>query len=207
VDVDRLLPMVDRQHIDYPAAEAAMTFEWELVVCRQMAVAGRGPCVDIASVEVAVAGSADAVCQTFFEQTPGKKYDYMRTLKMTLVGSLMSAPMSHLWYCKYASNLTTKITMKPKLQPFVSLGFDQLMYTPFSLSLWLYVNGYIKDFSSLKAIKNVKERFWAGMKANWKVWPPIILVNFALIPPPLRVLFVNAFGFFWSIYLSHLQNN
>jgi len=152
-------------------------------------------------------GGADAVCQNFLEKTPGKKFDYKRCLNMVLIGSLISAPLGHLWYCKYASGITNRITTSPKLQSWASMAVDQLIYTPFSLSIFLYVNEYGKEFSSLKSAKNVKERFWTGMIANWKVWPPIVLANFAFIPPAMRVLFINAFGFFWTIYLSHLQNN
>jgi len=151
-------------------------------------------------------GTADAVCQKFFENEPGKSFDYGRTLNMVLIGSFMSAPINHLWYCKWASQMVDKVTRSNKLKPFVSTAADQILLTPITLSSFLFLNDYLKDFRSLKAARNVRGKLWEGLKANWKVWPPIVLANFLIVPPPMRVLFVNAFGFFWTIYLSHLQN-
>jgi len=155
-------------------------------------------------------GAADAFCQKVLEKSEDntqKKFDFQRCLNMMLIGSCMSAPINHLWYCKWASALVNKITTRAKLQPIVSTAADQLLLTPVTLSSFLFLNDYMKDFKSLKAAKNVREKFWGGITTNWKIWPPIILANFMFVPPPMRVLFVNTFGFFWTIYLSHLQNN
>jgi hypothetical protein len=151
-------------------------------------------------------GAADTVCQKFLEPAD-KRFDYRRVLNMVMIGGLISAPMGHLWYCKWAPSITQKLTTKTKFQPLVSMLADQLLYTPVTLSIFLFSNSYLKDFKSLKAANNIKEKFMSGITTNWKVWPPIVLIGFAMIPPQMRVLYVNVFGFFWSIYLSHLQNN
>lgn len=153
-------------------------------------------------------GTADVVCQKFLEKpAENKGFDYRRFFNMVFIGSCISAPLSHLWYCKLANQICSRVTMNAKLQPWVALAADQILYTPISISVFLFMNEYMKDFSSLKAIKNVREKFVAGMITNFKMWPPIVLVNFALVPVQLRVLFINVFGFFWTIYLSHLQNS
>jgi len=155
-------------------------------------------------------GAADAFCQKFLEKseenTP-KKFDWVRCMNMALIGSFVSAPVNHIWYSKWASALVSKVTSRARVQPFISTAADQILLTPVTLSSFLFLSDYLKDFRSLKAAKNVQEKFWGGLTTNWKVWPPIILANFMFVPPQMRVLFVNAFGFFWSIYLSRLQNN
>ena len=155
-------------------------------------------------------GGADAFCQTFLEKTPEnttKKFDWVRCMNMALIGSCISAPVNHIWYSKWASALVSKVTSRARVQPYVSTAADQLLVTPVTLSSFLFLSDYLKDFRSLKAAKNVQEKFTGAMTTNLKVWPPIILANFMFIPPHMRVLFVNVFGFFWSIYLSHIQNN
>lgn len=149
-------------------------------------------------------GTADAVCQHFLEKT--NQFNYRRLFNMIFYGTFISAPLAHLWYCKVASNICSKVTTSRKLLPWVSMAADQVLYTPISLSAFLFMNEYLKDFKSLKALKNVREKFKDGMIANFKLWPPLVLINFALIPVQLRVLFINTFGFFWTIYLSYLQN-
>ena len=150
---------------------------------------------------------ADTFCQKIIEKKPDKKFDYRRLINMVLIGTFMSAPISHLWYCKWGNKLGAKLTTNSKLQPWVAMGLDQVLYTPVTLTMFLFMNQYAKDFSVLKAINNVREKLWRGMVANWKVWPPLVWINFALVPIHFRVLFVNVFGFFWTIYLTYLQNN
>jgi hypothetical protein len=151
-------------------------------------------------------GAADTVCQKFLEPAD-KRFDYRRLMNMVMIGSLISAPMGHLWYCKWAPMITQRLTTKTRLQPLVSMIADQILYTPLTLSIFLFSNNYLRDFKSLKAAIQTKEKFWSGLTTNWKIWPPIVLVGFAMIPLQMRVLYMNAFGFFWTIYLSHLQNN
>jgi len=155
-------------------------------------------------------GAADAVCQTFLEKSENnapKRFDWARCMNMVLIGSCVSAPINHVWYSKWASTLVSKITSRARVQPFVSTAADQLLVTPVTLSSFLFLSDYLKDFRSLKAAKNVQEKFSGAFTTNLKVWPPIILANFMFVPPQMRVLFVNVFGFFWSIYLSKIQNN
>lgn len=42
--------------------------------------------------------------------------------------------------------------------------------------------------------------------SNWKLWVPATMINMALIPPVLRVGFVNMVFFGWSIFLSLVVN-
>jgi len=47
----------------------------------------------------------------------------------------------------------------------------------------------------------IAKEFVPIMLTSYKVWPLAGLVNFALVPPPLRVLFGNIVAVFWLIYL------
>lgn len=38
--------------------------------------------------------------------------------------------------------------------------------------------------------------------ANWKLWVPAMFVNFKFVPTKYQVLYSNAVGFFWNIFLS-----
>ena len=44
--------------------------------------------------------------------------------------------------------------------------------------------------------------FWVSLVANWRVWLPAQLLNYALVPPHLRVLFGNAVSICWNMTLA-----
>lgn len=153
-------------------------------------------------------GTADTICQKFIEKKgTNKSLDYKRLLTIVLFGSVYAAPIGHLWYCKWAPKAMSAITTNKKIQPVVAMAMDQLMFTPPLMFSFLFFNEYLKNFNTKQAMQHVKNKMWTGLKTNWKVWPPIQLLNFTVIPSQLRVPFVNFVGLFWTIYLSYLQNN
>lgn len=46
---------------------------------------------------------------------------------------------------------------------------------------------------------------WDSLKALWSVWVPAQLVNFAFVPRHLRVPYVAAVSFGWTVILSVMQ--
>ena len=44
------------------------------------------------------------------------------------------------------------------------------------------------------------------MLMNWRIWPLANAINFALVPPPLRVLFSNVISVGWNAFLSSSMN-
>jgi len=61
-----------------------------------------------------------------------------------------------------------------------------------------------------QSLANIKQKlvkeYWATQKASWAIWPAVQLVNFAVIPGQLRILFINFVGFFWNIFLQIRQS-
>jgi hypothetical protein len=53
----------------------------------------------------------------------------------------------------------------------------------------------------------VRSKFWGVMKANWAVWPLANLINFALIPPEQRILYVNVLAVGASESGCHCQHS
>jgi len=150
----------------------------------------------------------DGICQTVIEKKKlTKNYDYRRTLNLILIGTFISAPLCHLWYMKGAPAICQAVSKNTKLYPYISMVADQTLIATGSLSVFLFLSEYMKEFKVNDATHNVKRKFRHAIMANWKVWPPIILINFLIIPPHFRVFFTNFIGFFWGIYLSYFQYN
>ena len=78
----------------------------------------------------------------------------------------------------------------------------QLIWTPPLNILFFTYSGVAEHGDFSKAIADAKAKLWPVLKVNWGVWFPVQALNFTVIPPQYRVLFVNAIALFWSAYLS-----
>ena len=153
-------------------------------------------------------GLADLICQSFVEKkSADRKLNYGRLLNMMAVGGLCAAPLGHLWYNRWAPALVSKITSNAKIQPILAMAADQLIYTPPMIYSFLFIAEYMKNFSFKQGIRNANSKILKGLETNWKVWPPVQLLNFTIVPSQFRVPFVSFVGLFWTIYLSYLQNS
>jgi hypothetical protein len=76
-----------------------------------------------------------------------------------------------------------------------------LLYFPFFYGLKAFVEG--KPMSS--AVEKYKREIKDSCKALWKIWVPAQLVNFAFVPRHLRIPYVAAVSFGWTVVLSTMQ--
>ena len=80
------------------------------------------------------------------------------------------------------------------------LLLDQLAFAPcfipaFVTSL-LYLEGHPQPLAEAQS------RWWSTLQANWRLWVPAQLINFAVVPIHFQVLFANGVAVCWNIYLS-----
>jgi len=52
----------------------------------------------------------------------------------------------------------------------------------------------------------VKETLAPTLITNYKVWPLVQVLNFAIVPVKLQVLFVNCVAVWWNFVLSMTQH-
>lgn len=76
-----------------------------------------------------------------------------------------------------------------------------LLYFPFFYGLKAFVEG--------KPMKSAAEKYKREIKdsclALWKIWVPAQLINFAFVPRHLRIPYVAAVSFGWTVVLSTMQ--
>lgn len=80
----------------------------------------------------------------------------------------------------------------------------QLIWTPPLNLLFFTFSGTLEHHDPAKAFANGQGKLWELLKVNWGVWFPVQTLNFTLVPPQYRVLFVNSVALFWSAYLSSM---
>jgi len=66
--------------------------------------------------------------------------------------------------------------------------------------------GVLEGQTREQITKKLRDDYKPTMLANWKLWIPATAVNIALVPPALRVLYINVVFFFWAVYLSSVAN-
>jgi protein Mpv17 len=83
--------------------------------------------------------------------------------------------------------------------------FDGFINAPF---LWLppayiiqaVLYGYPKREALKKYVKDVREN--GLLTKYWSLWLPVSFLNFSIVPPHYRIVFVAVVSFFWMIILS-----
>lgn len=160
-----------------------------------------------------ISGSGDLLCQYLNKDNQRKSFDWVRTLRFTILGSFLVAPVVHVWY----NLLMTKIPGTGARTVAKRLFFDQgcfgPIFTPTFIScLTLLEHGIPDDDISVgdnnqellydRLITRLKNDTPEAIMVGWGMWVPSMAFMFAFIPGKFQVLFSNGVGFVWNAYLS-----
>ncbi|GAM22026.1 hypothetical protein SAMD00019534_052010, partial [Acytostelium subglobosum LB1] len=135
-------------------------------------------------------------------KTKGFEVDVRRALTMTGVGAFFSGPLLHFWY----KRLDILVRGEGALVVVKKLALDQLAFAPVVISAFIGLMGTLNGKTPSQCIQAIQNDLFFALKANWTLWPLANAINFALIPPSLRVLYVSTVSVFWNIFLSNLGN-
>lgn len=162
------------------------------------------------------------------------KYDFQRTTRAIIYGSIIFAPIGDKWY-KFLSKIKAPFIKRSPPAQFNSLhvpappkpidkpsffdtvakvSVDQLIFAPIiSIPLYYSIMTYLEDpFDSKsenlnKIDQKLKNNWWDTLKTNWIVWPAFQLFNFGFIPVKFNLLVVNIISIGWNCYLSLVLND
>eukprot|EP01084_Bolivina_argentea_P098149 176421_1 len=148
---------------------------------------------------------SDLICQSieykYGNQTQNTSFIWnkQRTFKFTLIG-VMFGPQFHYWVPFVASLVPGH---GPKVA-FKRVCIDQLCMGSWATSFILSMSALLEG-NDIKGIKtNLKDRFFEFYLRACCIFPPAQLINYWIIPPHYRVLWLNGIGFCWRIILSYL---
>ena len=83
---------------------------------------------------------------------------------------------------------------------------DQLIFTPITASSLFFLTTLLEGKSVQSAREKVEERLLPTLKMNWCIWPFIQAVNLSVVPPPWRILVINAACIPWLAFVSWMAN-
>lgn len=145
--------------------------------------------------------------------------EFQRLIIYGVLGALWMAPVVHYWFDALEDltkgNKGPTTTFRGKMGKALKMvALDQSIGAPLVNSGFMFfftlvtalTSGAAAASAARKAGSMVRDNLWSTMVVCWKLWPVANLINFAFVPPNLRVLFMNFIGLGWNIFLSAAVN-
>uniref|UniRef100_A0A3F2Z1W0 Uncharacterized protein n=1 Tax=Anopheles quadriannulatus TaxID=34691 RepID=A0A3F2Z1W0_ANOQN len=129
-------------------------------------------------------------------------FERQRALNMTLVG-LSQGPLHHYlykWMDAYLPGATVRTVLK-------KIAIDQLVISPIFIVTYLYSAGLLEGASVKDCNAELRYKYWTIYTADWLVWPPTQFINFYLLSPKYRVLYINAITMLYNVFLCYIKHN
>lgn len=124
-----------------------------------------------------------------------------RTLRAASIGVVMG-PFNHLWYMYLDKVLPGRDTVTV----FKKILADQVVASPFFAFTYFMGIGTLEGQPVTVSWTDFKAKFWTVYKADWTVWPAAQTINFFLLPPQYRVVYVAMVTYGWNTFLSYMKN-
>ncbi|CAK1544967.1 unnamed protein product [Leptosia nina] len=145
--------------------------------------------------------AAELSQQTFNKiYSPEKpELDFKSAGRIVVVGSCVYAPTLYYWY-KFLDNKFAGASAKAVLTKVAS---DQFLMTPVLLAAFYSLLGALEGKEDV--LEELKQKYWKTFVANQAFWIPGQIINFALVPPHLRVVYVASASFLWINILCFIK--
>jgi hypothetical protein len=167
----------------YAAFSERHPFESNMVTCGAIAVGG------------------DAFMQLIDQRS---SYDYLRTVRFVSYRLCVVIPL----YTAWMAVLNKASLPGPPLQQAATKAvLDNLLFSPPAQLLFYTWMALLEGQNAKVALQRCASMMPVSLPASWMFWGPTQFVCFALIPPHLRVAYVQAAGFIWNIFLSCFGQN
>ena len=150
--------------------------------------------------------AADLFAQKVLERR--EEIDWNRHIAFSAFGVIYLGGFQYWLYNIKFSQLCAPLTARfghaavAPIKVFLDQGLHHpMLYFPFFYGLKAFVEG--------KPMSSVAEKYRREIKdsclALWKIWVPAQFVNFAFVPRHLRIPYVAAVSFGWTVVLSTMQ--
>lgn len=86
------------------------------------------------------------------------------------------------------------------------VAIDQAVNSPLGSIAFFTWSGTLKG--RLEDVPNdIATKLWPTTLASWRLWPAAQALNFYLVPPQFRIVFINAIAVVWTCILSSTVNS
>ncbi|EIN04076.1 hypothetical protein PUNSTDRAFT_93149 [Punctularia strigosozonata HHB-11173 SS5] len=142
-------------------------------------------------------GAGDVLAQQAIEKK-GKNHDLARTARLSFYGGCLFGPIVTKWF-----QFLSRIQFANKKRGVVYMVWmDQFLLTPGIVAFFFGSMSLLEGKGLEGAKERIKENYAPTLVKNWGVFIPAQLINFGLVPPHFRFVFVGVVSLFWNTYLS-----
>ena len=145
-------------------------------------------------------GSADISCQLI--EYKAQSFDWKRFRNMLTIGAGYYGPM----YFYYYGFLDRKLPGKSPRTVFLKVVIDQFLYTIPSLFVFYCIMGKLESKPNAEIKEEIRLKYVPTYVTSALFWPAAQIVNFAVVPPNFRILYISSASFVWLIFLSYIKN-
>lgn len=147
--------------------------------------------------KAATAGVLNGLADLLAQLITTDNVDAIRVARYGVFGALVAGPLGHFWFG--ALDAVFPLGARGVLG---KVACDQMLFSPFILAAFFGGMAIMEGRGMRKSHQEVKDKVVPTLFTAWKVWPFLNLVNFGVVPPALRILFVNGASVIWIGFLS-----
>lgn len=132
---------------------------------------------------------------------PDDRYRPDRTIRAGVYGTF--------FFGVVASTVTYPIlnSLAPNMRPLSRLALricmDQTLLSPFVyIPMYFGTMALFEGASIEQAHDRIQQNWYNTVIVNWRIWVPIQLLNFSVVPPQYRILTVAIGGLAWNTFLA-----
>ena len=148
-------------------------------------------------VSIGCCTCAELIEQKLIEEK--KDLNFRRIFSMGFCG-LLSGFTGTYWYI-WSSKIIGRYRVMKQLLLYQTV-FSPYEYMQFYLSVGLLEGETLKE-----VIAEIKSKFLVTYLADWIVFPPLMFINFKLIPLRFRFIYDNSIQLMWCVFLSFLKHH
>mmetsp|Transcript_34118 Transcript_34118/g.55620 ORF Transcript_34118/g.55620 Transcript_34118/m.55620 type:complete len:206 (+) Transcript_34118:23-640(+) len=178
-------------------------FQW----CKPLQLPFKHPLAKSIMITTSGFGVSDIACQCIEYRMKSRHgtahssfvWDKKRTVNFSIIGFLFG-PQFHCWMpfvVKSIPGTTVEVTLK---RVFV----DQCVFSSWATVFVLCTSQILEGHGIRSGIQNVRDNFVDAYSKACCIFPPGQFINYFLIPPRYRVLWLNGIGFLWRVIVSYI---
>eukprot|EP00878_Enallax_costatus_P000600 GHUV01000701.1.p1 GENE.GHUV01000701.1~~GHUV01000701.1.p1 ORF type:complete len:392 (+),score=113.31 GHUV01000701.1:221-1396(+) len=132
--------------------------------------------------------------------------DFSRTARLVGFSAIVGTPVAFVWFSLLDQYVMPADPTSP-IAVFAKVALDQVLMAPCMTSVFFAAMALLEGSERSEVVDLVKRKLKPTLVANWTVWPIAHVVNFALVPPAQRILYINVVNIAWTAFMSHMASS